>query len=64
MLIGVLSYNMSSSYLIKCQECEFEKIMIGDEFAQWAADKHQDETNHSVSIRDTSTNRTIYSSPK
>lgn len=55
---------MSSLYLIKCQECGFEKTMIGDEFAQWAADRHQDETNHLVTIRNESTNRTIYSSPK
>ncbi|WP_160163408.1 hypothetical protein [Haloferax elongans] len=53
---------MSSSYLVECHDCDFEKVMIGDDFAQWTADKHQDRTNHAVSIRNTTTDKVVYSS--
>ncbi|WP_157533255.1 hypothetical protein [Haloferax profundi] len=54
---------MSSSYIIECRDCEFEKRTIGDEFAQWAADRHERGEQHSVTIRDVSTGMTVYSSP-
>ncbi|MRW81350.1 MULTISPECIES: hypothetical protein [Haloferax] len=55
---------MSSSYIVECRDCEFEKRVIGDEFAQRAADRHELATDHLVTVRSVSTGTTVYSSPE
>jgi hypothetical protein len=52
---------MGHLHKIECDECEFEKTMINDEYAQCIAEKHESKTDHAVSVRDLSSNRTFVS---
>ena len=59
-----LIHSQMSSYLVECRDCSFEKTMIGDEFAQWAADRHERDAKHTVTVRNVATGMTVYTSPE
>lgn len=52
---------MSGVFNVVCIDCEFAKEIIGDEFAQFFADRHTAETGHELEIRNGDTGRVVRS---